>query len=131
MTLKTKLLDRKVKPIEKTMEIDGVGEVTFQINSITLGQIMNHTETYPSLNSLINGVKLDGEDEDEKFEKLMDVLEAFNIVVALAVKIKDGKNWISFDMEPGEDALIPSEVLPQPVLLELGQDVIRRFRPGR
>lgn len=131
MSFKQKLQARKAKPVDLTIEVEGVGPMEFRVGSITLGQLMNHTKTYPSLNSLINGVKMDEDDEELRIEKMMEVLEAFNVIVALAVTFKDGKSWIGFDLEPGDDSLIPSEVLPQTVLLELGQAVIKSFRTGR
>lgn len=131
MSLKQALQARKAKPIDVKIEVDGVGEMEFRVGSITLGQLMNHTKTYPSLNSLINGISVEEDDAELRVEKMLEVLEAFNVIVALAVTFKDGKSWVGFDVEPGEDALVPSEVLPQAVLIELGQAVVKNFRTGR
>lgn len=132
MSFKQKLLERKAKPVFLTLEVEGVGEMDFQVGSITLGQLINHTKTYPSLNSLINGIKLDEGDAEDNLEKMMEVLEAFNVIVALAVQFKDGKNWVAFSLDAEtENALIPGEVLPQATLLELGQAVVKNFRAGR
>lgn len=132
MSIKSKLLERKAKPVFLTLEVEGVGEMEFQVGSITLGQLINHTKTYPSLNSLINGVKLDEGDPDENLEKMMEILEAFNVIVAMAVTFKDGKQWVKFSVDSeDENAIIPGEVLPQATLLELGQAVVKNFRAGR
>lgn len=132
MSFKQKLLERKAKPTVITLEVDGVGEMEFEIGTITLGELNNYTKNYPSLNALINGVKPEELDDGDKLDRTLEMLEAFNVIVAYGVRFKDGKSWVKFDVtNEGENAIVPVEVLPTATLAELGQLVIRNFRAVR
>lgn len=137
MKLKTKLLKKKQKknkPYELTKDIPDIGEVTFIIDSISLGDLLNYSDTYPSVHKLITGMDLDADSiEDmemsERIKTISEVIEMYNVIVALGVTIKDGKEEVSFVVEGDEEEdLVPSEVLGQEILLELGQLVVQNFR---
>lgn len=128
MSLKAKFKEGMKKPVEVTIESDEYGTMEFRVKSITLGEVMNYSKTYPSLQSVMQGVNLEEEDADLRTEKFLSLLEAFNIIVALGVEYKDEDEWVAFDMEPGDEAITPGKVLPNNVVIELGTLVIKNFR---
>jgi hypothetical protein len=133
MSLTQKFKENKRKPIFITASMGDYGDVEFMVSSITLGDILNHTDKYPSLHSVMNGINLDDTEDDPQLraKKFLELLDAFNIIVALGVKYKDGDEWVSFSAEPGEDVVTPGEVLSQQILIELGSTVIKNFRTVR
>lgn len=133
MSLTEKFKQNKRKPIFITADMGEYGQVEFKINSITLGDILNYTDKYPSLHSIMNGVNLDDTEDDPQLraKKFLELLDAFNVIVALGVEYKDGDEWVKFSTESGEDVVMPGEVLSQNVLIELGSTVIKNFRTTR
>jgi hypothetical protein len=116
------------KPIEVEYESDQYGLMQFRVNTITLGEVLNHSKTYPSLNAIMQGVNLEEDDAELRTEKFLSMLEAFNVIVALGVQYKDEDEWVSFDLEPGDDAITPGKVLPNNIVMDLGTLVIKNFR---
>lgn len=128
MSLKQKFKENMKKPLEVEFESDQYGLMEFRVNSITLGEVLNYSKSYPSLNAVMQGVNLEEDDAELRTEKFMQMLEAFNIIVTLGVQYKDEDEWVSFDLEPGDDAITPGKVLPNNIVMELGTLVIKNFR---
>ena len=128
MSLKTKFKEGMKKPLIVEFESEEYGLMEFRVNTITLGEIMNYSKTYPSLQSIMQGANLEEEDADLRTEKFLGLLEAFNILVTLGVEYKDEDEWVAFDLEPGDDAITPGKVLPNNIVMELGTLLIKNFR---
>lgn len=128
MSLKAKFQENMKKPIEVEYESEQYGLMQFRVNTVTLGEIMNHSKTYPSLQSIMQGVNLEEDDAELRTEKFVTMLEAFNILVALGVEYKNDDEWVAFDLEPGDDAITPGKVLPNNIVMELGTLLIKNFR---